>query len=213
MKRIILSLLALLFVAGTGSALIARGMWGGNDGCPGYGMGMNGGSGYHMMRYNDLKLTEEQEQKIHKINKDFADRFFEARRDRDAFNKVRDAHRSEIEKVLTKEQLEKARDFRGPHHGRGKGKGMMWDSDWKPGMMHDYLNLTDDQAEKIHRLNREFHDKMFQNRKNPDEIGKLRESHLKEFEKLLTKEQLEKLNKFRKNHRGAGFCPGFGGMW
>lgn len=211
MKRIMLSLLAILIVAGTGSALLARGMGYNGGGCPGYGMGYNGGPGYNGMMPGRLNLTEDQELKIHKINKDFADRFFEARKDREAFDKVRENHRKEIEKVLTKEQLEKVKEFRGPHHGRGKG--MMRDGDWKPGMMHSYLNLTDEQAEKIHRLNMDFHDRMFQSRKNSDELDKLRESHRKEFEKILTKEQVDKLKDFQKNHRGMGGCPGFGGMW
>jgi Spy/CpxP family protein refolding chaperone len=78
MKRIILTLLSLAILAGTGSALFARGM--GYGGCSGYGMGMNGGPGYHGWMFDNLKLTEEQEQKIHKINKDYADKFFEARK-------------------------------------------------------------------------------------------------------------------------------------
>ncbi len=212
MKRIIISMLALILTAGAGSALMARGMWGGNGGCGGPGYGMGGGPGFGMgMMADDLKLTEEQELKIHKINKDFADKFFEARRDRDALDKVRENHRKEIEKVLTKEQLDKAKEFRGPHKGRGKG--MMGNGDWRPGMMHDYLKLTDEQAEKIHKINRDFHDKMFQNRKNQDEAEKLRDAHRKEIEKVLTKEQLEKFKEFRTNHRDMGYCPGFGGMW
>lgn len=215
MKKIMLSIIALLLVAGGGSALMARGMMGGNTGgCGGPGYGMDGGPGFGMgMMYNDLKLTDDQELKIHKINKDYADKFFEARKDRDAFEKVRESHRKEVEKVLTKEQLEKLNEYRGPHHG--KGKRMMGDGNWRPGMMHDYLKLTDDQAQKIHKINMDFHEKMFQSRNNPDELGKLRESHRKEIEKVLTKEQVEKLKDFRDHHRGMEGCPGFGigGMW
>ena len=210
MKRIMLTMLALVILAGTGSALFARGM--GNGGCSGYGMGMNGGPGYHGWLFDQLKLTEEQELKIHKINKDYADKFFEARKDRDAHFKVRESHRKEIEKVLTKEQLEKVKDFKGPHHGKGKGM-RQGKGDGKPGMMHDYLGITNEQAEKIHKLNMDFHDKMFKNRNNEKEVEKLRENHLKEFQKILTKEQLEKFNSFQKHHRGMGFGPGFGGMW
>jgi Spy/CpxP family protein refolding chaperone len=210
MKRIMITLLALAVLTGTGSALSARGM--GNGGCSGYGLGMNGGPGYHGMMFDDLKLTEEQELKIHKINKDYADKFFEARKDRDAHYKVRENHRKEIEKILTKEQLEKLKDFRGAH--QGKGKGMRQGKErGKPGMMHNYLEITDEQAEKIHKLNMEFHDKMFKNRNNEKEMDKLRENHLKEFQKILTKQQLEKFNSFQKHHRGLGFGPGFGGMW
>lgn len=210
MKRIMLTLLALAIFTGTGSALFARGM--GNGGCPGYGMGMNGGPGYHGWIFEDLKLTEEQEQKIHKINKDYADKFFEARKDSDAHYKVREAHRKEIEKVFTKEQLDKINQFRNSHHGKGKGM-RQGKGDGKPGMMHDYLGITDEQAEKIHKLNMDFHDRMFKSRNNEKEMEKLRENHLKEFEKILTKEQLEKFKSFDKHHRGMGFGPGFGVMW
>lgn len=210
MKRIMLTLLALAILAGTGSALFARGMGNGGNSC--YGMGMNGGPGYHGWMFDDLKLTEEQELKIHKINKDYADKFFEARKDRDAHYKVMESHKKEIEKVLTKDQLEKVKDFKGPRQGKGKGM-RQGKGDGKPGMMHNYLGITDEQAEKIHKLNMDFHDKMFKSRSNEKEMEKLRENHLKEFKKVLTKEQLEKFNGFQKHHRGMGFGPGFGGMW
>ncbi len=212
MRRIILSILTLLLVTGTGSVLMARGLNGYhgahyNKGCQGYGMNFGGGPGYHGMMYDELNLTDEQEEKIHTINKNYADKFFETKK---AMDKVRESYIKDLEKVLTKEQIEKAKDFSRPVRGDNK---RMYKGIHKPGRMHDLLNITEDQAEKIHNLNMDYQNKLFQNRNNPDEIEKLRENHRKDFEKILTKDQLDNLKNFQKNHREKGFGPGFGWMW
>ena len=205
MKKILLSIFAVIFMSAAGSDLMARGMGKGNGYCPGY--GMKGGFGHHLnMLQADLKLSDEQVAKIHKIDMDYAEKFFQNRKNDKDSAKLFESHRAEIEKVLTKEQLEKWKEFRGPRQGMGKGKG-------GPGMMQDYLKLTDEQAEKIHKLNREFHDRFFENRKDEAKLDNLREEHRKEFEKILTKEQLEKLKEFKVHHRGMGFGPGFGMMY
>ncbi len=215
MKKIILPVITLLLVAGGGSALMARGMWGGG---PGYGMGYGAGPGYHGMMSDRLDLTDAQEQKIHRINKDYADKFFNARKDRDAFEKLRENHRKDVEKVLTKEQLEKLKDFRESRNERHWKKGPRRGRDWDRGpekgrMMKDYLGLTKDQEEKIHKINMEFHDQMFRNRDNKSEVRKLKEEHREKIEKVLSKEQLEKIRDGRGGRKGFkhgyGFGPGF----
>jgi len=212
MKKIILPVITLLLIAGGGSALMARGMWGGG---PGYGMGYGAGPGHHGMMSDRLDLTDAQEQKIHRINKDYADKFFNARKDRDAFEKVRENHRKDVEKVLTKEQLEKLNDFRGPRNDRDWKKeprrGRDWDKRPEKGrMMKDFLELTKVQEEKIHKINMEFHDKMFKSRDNKSEVRKLREEHREKIEKVLSKEQLEKLRDNRRGRKGFKHGYGFG---
>ena len=178
MKKILLALFAVLFMSAAGSDLMARGMGKGNGGdCPGY--GMNGGFGHHLnMLQDELKLTDEQIAKIHRIDMDYAEKFFQNRKNEKGSDKLFESRRAEIEKVLTKEQIVKWKESRGPKKGIGKGKG-------GPGMMHDYLKLTDEQSEKIHKLNREFHDKFFENRKDNSKLEKLREEHRKEFGKIV----------------------------
>ena len=212
MKKILLSVLALVFISAGGSALIAKGMGDGRGGCAGYGM-YGGGMGFHLnMLQQDLGLTDEQVTKIHKIDMDYAEKFFQARNNREESEKLWKNRWADTEKVLTKEQLEKWKEFRGPRYGMGKGM-HRWKDGSRPGMMHDYLKLTDEQSAQIHKLNREFHDRFYENRKDEAKLEKLREEHRKEVEKILTKEQLEKLNEFKKNHRGMGFGPGFGMMY
>lgn len=215
MKKIFvyLAFVAIFFAAG--NMLFAQGMHG-------MGKGQAGGPGFGMMRC--LNLTDEQELKIHNINKQYADKFFEARKDEAALAKVREAHRKEIEAVLTKEQLDRFNSCMGqcPNNmnmmdkSGHKGHGQMGDA--KPRgamMMNNYLNLTDEQAEKIHKINMDFHHKMFKNRKNVAELEKLREEHRKEVEKVLTEEQLKKLKDFRNHHPGYGgeFGHPHGWMW
>jgi len=212
MKKILLSVLAVILMSIGGSALMAKAMSGGpGGGCFREGMPM--GMGYHLnMLQADLKLTDEQVDKIHKIDMDYAEKFYQSRKDTKESDKLWANHRSEIEKVLTKEQLEKWKEFRGPRYGMGNGM-HRWKDGSRHGMMHNYLNLTDEQSVKIHKINREYHDKFFENRKDEAKIEKLREEHRKEAEKILTKEQLEKLKEFKKNHRGMGFGPGFEMMY
>ncbi|HOK02935.1 MAG TPA: hypothetical protein PKX79_10305 [Spirochaetota bacterium] len=211
MKKLLVYLAMLTFLFVAGDSLFARGMAKG---------GPAGGPGFGMMQC--LNLTEDQELKIHNINKQFADKFFAARKDEAALAKVREEHRKEIEKVLTKEQVDRLNNCMGPRGnmmGKPDHKGHGQKGDVRPMgpmMMDKYLNITDEQAEKIHKINMDFHDKMFKNRKNPTEIEKLRENHRKEIEKVLTEEQLKKLNEFRDHHPrhgDGGFGPNHEWMW
>jgi len=100
--------------------------FGATSGMPGFGIGF---------MQKDLKLTDEQIDKIYKIHKDNMDKFYQARSDGDKVRELRVKQDAEIEKVLTAEQLTKWKEFRKnpPCDGKpGKGKshrGMMWDDD------------------------------------------------------------------------------------
>jgi Spy/CpxP family protein refolding chaperone len=173
-----------------------------------YARGMNGygysGAGCGMgpgMMFECLDLTDEQADKIHKLNKEYREKAW----------KDRVEHRKAVEKILTPEQKKKREDAR-KNRGRdwkkgSKKKGNKYNRDDRRGlMMGPGLDLTDEQIEKIHKINSEYADKFHRNRKNADELKKLRESRDREIEKVLTKEQLEKVKDFR-GKRGYGSCP------
>lgn len=64
--------------------------------------------------------------------------------------------------------------------------------------MQYFLGLSDAQADKIYKVDSEYRDKYYQNRKNQDAIQKLREEHKNARLNVLTKEQKEKWNNFIK---------------
>jgi Spy/CpxP family protein refolding chaperone len=74
----------------------------------------------------DLKLTDDQTDKIHKIRKDNMDKFYQARNDGDKVRELRVKQDAEIEKVLTAEQKAKLEEFKKNHpygNKSGDGKG------------------------------------------------------------------------------------------
>jgi Spy/CpxP family protein refolding chaperone len=176
--------------------LYAQGM----GGCGGPGEGMGPGMGFLFMMEKELNLTDDQMDKIHKADMEFRDRQYQNMRD----------HRKAIDKILTDDQKKKLDDLRkkGPaRDGKRDGKGKYHDKEGKRGFMQPGLDLTDDQVDKIHKINMDYADKFHKNRKNADELKKLRESRDKEIEKVLTKEQLEKIKEFRK--KSGRDCPYF----
>jgi Spy/CpxP family protein refolding chaperone len=68
--------------------------------------------------------------------------------------------------------------------------------------MQYFLGLSDEQADKIYKIDREYQDKYYQNRKNYDAIENLREEHRKAILNVLTKEQKEKWENFLKDSPG-----------
>lgn len=123
-----LTIAAVVALAGT-SPLMARG-WGGGH----HGSGMYGGPGIGMgqhfhhidrMQYF-LGLSDEQADKIYKIDRDYSDRYYQNRKNYDAIEKLREEHKKAILKVLTKEQKEKWEDFienRNDRYERGNRRG------------------------------------------------------------------------------------------
>ena len=95
-----------------------------NKDCPGFGS-MSGMPGMHMgFMQQDLKLTDDQTDKIHKIRKDNMDKFYQARNDGDKVRELRVKQDAEIEKVLTAEQKAKLEEFKKNHpHGNKSGDG------------------------------------------------------------------------------------------
>jgi Spy/CpxP family protein refolding chaperone len=100
---------------------------------PGYGSGHMMGPGYmHGPGYggyenfkSELGLTEEQIEKIHKINTKYREKFFRNRNNSEKHYSLRNEQRKEIESVLTKKQKEKFSDTRG-YGRRGWYRGCGW---------------------------------------------------------------------------------------
>jgi len=196
MKKLLTIAALAAAMAFSSQTIFARGM----NGCGYSGVGYGMGPG---MMYEDLNLTDEQADKIHKLNMEYREKAW----------KDRVEHRKAVEKILTAEQkkkLEDARKNRGREWKKGdKKRGKKYNRDNRRGMMMGpELDLTDEQIEKILKINSEYADKFHKNRKNADELKKLRESRDREIEKILTKEQLEKVKDFR-GKRGYGYCPYF----
>jgi Spy/CpxP family protein refolding chaperone len=91
--------------------------------------------------------------------------------------------------------------------GGGMGPGI------GPGMGGDFrhlnfiqkeLGLTDQQVKQIFDIGTQYRQKRFENRNNPDKLAELRTEHRKAVESVFTKDQLEKLNKFRDDRCRCG---------
>jgi Spy/CpxP family protein refolding chaperone len=76
------------------------------------------------------------------------------------------------------------------------------------------FDLTNAQVDKIYKIDKDYMDKFYQNRNDPDKIRELREKHFTDIESILTAEQKTKWNEFKKDRpmkgRDDGFRPGFG---
>jgi Spy/CpxP family protein refolding chaperone len=87
----------------------------------------------------------------------------------------------------------------GPGMGPGMGGGFRYLN-----FMQKELGLTDQQVKQIFDIGTQYRQKRFENRNNPDKLYELRAEHRKAVKAVLTKEQLEKLNKFRDDRCGCG---------
>jgi len=110
--------------------------WGGGPGwCngPGYGKGSgprHGGSreyGYLVFLSEQIGLSDEQIQKVIKIDADYRAKYFTSRKDSEKLDALRIEHRKAVESVLTDAQKKKLDDYyknrRGPGYFRGHGPG------------------------------------------------------------------------------------------
>jgi Spy/CpxP family protein refolding chaperone len=87
--------------------------------------------------------------------------------------------------------------------GRGRGYGHLY-------YMKDQLGLSEDQADKIAKIDSEFHYKYFKDRNNQEKINALRTEHRKAVESVLTPAQKKKWDELFKNRDGRGYgynCP------
>ncbi len=108
--------------------------------------------------------------------------------------------------------------------GKGMPMGMMMHKPFHHLEMMQYmLDLTNTQVDKAYKIEKEYMDKFYQNRNNPDKIKELREKQRGDFENILTPDQKTKWNEFIENHpmkragrHAKGMCgsdrEGFGPM-
>ena len=92
-----------------------------------------------------------------------------------------------------------ARDRKGGFHdGPGFGMGFGQGSGFRHlNYLQSELGLTDKQVKQIFDLGTQYREKCFENRNNPSKIYELQTEHRKAVEAVFTKDQLDKLNKFR----------------
>jgi len=214
MKKIFFAALTLLLLSFSASSLYAQGM----GGCGEKGMPMGMQKPFHhleMMQYM-LDLTNAQVDKLYKIDKDYMDKFYQNRNDADKIKDLKEKQRAEIESILTAEQKTKWNEFKENHpmmkDGK-QGKGMQNKDCGRPGamgtggmpaghfiMIQKDLGLSNDQLDKIYKIQKDYMDKFYQNRNDGDRVRELRRSQDAEIDKVLTAEQKTKLNEKKKNH-------------
>lgn len=93
-------------------------------------------------------------------------------------------------------QRGKGRGYHGNCGGPGYGRYHHLD------FLQKEIGLTDAQVEKIIRLDADYRIKYHRNRKSPDKLRSLRDQYQKDFDKILTKKQKEKIKKFRTDGNG-----------
>ena len=102
------------------------------------------------------------------------------------------------------------RDGKGYKEGRGYGRHHRGIG--RLNFLQKELGLSDYQAEKIHTIHKDFSDRFFENRNNPDRLEELRNERHEAVKKVLTEEQAKKLDELRekreerrKHKRGHGY--------
>ncbi len=121
MKKGLIALSIAAVMALAAANLFAQGYGRGFCGGPGGGKGYGPGMGFRHIEAmkSELGLSDEQEKKIFDIGTKFREKYFENRGNNDKIESLRNDHRKEIEKVLTKEQAEKFKSGFGGGNRRG----------------------------------------------------------------------------------------------
>jgi hypothetical protein len=194
MKKIILSALIAVAVAGTASAQDTQDKQPRRKGFGQHPYGMT----------SKLNLTEDQKKQMKTINEDFRKQMTELRKNEDITVKewksrmksIQEGHKTKVQQVLTPEQkaqLEKAKqDRKGKFQKRGKFGGSHFGKD---------LNLTADQqaalkkqrSEMMQKMKAIREDKSLSEEQKKVEINKFREQQQQSLKSILTEEQINKL--------------------
>lgn len=184
------------------------------NGGPGHEMGGQGSFAHLNMMQDKLGLTNDQVDKMYKIQKDYMEKFYQNRNNADKVKELRDKQREEMEKVLTPEQKSKWNSFGKDHDGqKGKDKhqkdknppahGPQKDG-FAPHMdMQKDLGLSNEQSDKIFKIHKDYMDKFYQNRRDDSKIKELRAKQISEIQNVLTAEQKAKLDELQKKHNGS----------
>jgi Spy/CpxP family protein refolding chaperone len=197
MKRIIVSALIAVAVAGSASA---------QDQQP-----HREGFGRHHYGYQQLNLTDEQKSGLKTINEDFRKQLTELKKNEDItvrewksrMKSIREEHKTKVESVLTPEQKASMEKMRQDRKLKGSKRGKHNFESFKKD-----LNLTPEQEAKLKQQRTEFKQKMKATREDKSlsdeqkkvEMKKFREQQHQSLKSILTEEQISKL-KQKKVHR------------
>lgn len=202
MKKIFVSTCIITILSLAGTALFAQGK---NTGERAPGMYKP----FHNlnMLQERLNLTDAQVDKIYMLQKDYMNQCYQNRDDSAKINELREKYFSDVRSVLTDEQKTKWEDFKnnnakargGRDHYKKHRASKYNDGDYgfHGGFFREKLGLTDEQSDKIHKICKNNMDNFYKNRKDEDKIRELSEKQKAEIEKVLTSEQIAKLQKYR----------------
>jgi len=169
----------------------------------------------------ELNLTDEQKQQMKALREDLQKKQEELRSQvqsgaltpqeaRAQMQQAREAHQAAVKEILTPEQQEQLEQHRqdkaeGPRAGmrNGRGNHMAPGPDMK-GRLGNALGLTEEQKAQWQDLQKQFKEQMeqlHQSGQRPDRetMLRLREEHQAAFAAILTPEQLQKWEEFKKN--------------
>jgi len=90
-------------------------------------------------------------------------------------------------------------DGKGAHKKMGMHKPFMHFN-----KMQEKLGLTDNQVDKMYNIHKDYMDKFYQNKDNPDKIKELRNQCREEMKNVLTPEQKAKIDNFAKDKMKKG---------
>ena len=194
MKKTNLSILLLFILSLTATSLSAQ------VPCAGFGYGM----GFHKpfshlerLQYS-LDLTNAQVDKVYQIEKDYMDKFYMNRKDREKLKDLTGKFRNDFESVLTADQKVKWNDFHQNHPYAEKYKRPGRYPGDRPGtgmglfnisFLQKDLGLSDDQVDKIYKISRNYMDRFYQDRNDGDKVRELRIKLNSEFDNILSPEQ------------------------
>ncbi|MCL2142626.1 MAG: hypothetical protein FWH46_07165 [Methanimicrococcus sp.] len=208
MKKTVFIALSLAVVSFAVLPLSAEKKWKGNGGgeC-GYGM-MGGQSFKHLnMMQSKLDLTNNQVDNLYKIQKDYMEKIYQNRNDADKVKELKGQCRTEMESVLTSEQKAKwsnlAKDRKGDVKNKKNERGAKKEGYHKDPMQNS-LGLSNEQSDRIFKINRDYMDQFYQNRNNESKIKELRAKQIGEIQNVLTPEQRAKWDEMKKNRQKKG---------
>ena len=178
-------------------------------------MGMENSFMHFNMMQEKFDLSDSQVDKMYKIQKDYSGQIHKNRKDTAKVKDLHDKCREEMDKVLTTEQKAKRDSFskdhmkndKMPHKDKMPPKKNHKDAkkggpdcrEGHMGPMHNDLGLTDAQQEKIFKIDQDYMDKFYKNRKDENKIQELREKYHSEIQSVYTPEQKAKMEEFKKN--------------
>ena len=170
--------------------------------------------GHHRMDLSKtLNFSDQQKQQLKSINQDFRFKMADLNKKEDITVKaMRDQkaalireQRTAFQNLLTQDQKNKLEDMKKRMAERRQEMASK-----RLDKMKSKLNLTDDQTTKIKALNDQFREKMRRFRDDQttdrsakkDELMSAFKQHKEDFEKILTPEQLSKMQEWKKDKTG-----------